>query len=252
MLVFAWFQVDANGRVSLPSGNKKTMEMIGQRLFTGRVAVAQAALTFAETLFATTRAFADGKACWTPSPSRRPPLSKVPQIGAIFTRSQQQLGELSKFMKAIEAELSACLRADTIPPLALQQAIAVGKVKAVEGSIELCFALKQEVGSYALMAGTGFEQLDFLQCCKFAEGDSRILMQKMARDIVRSGAANASEAAALKTLQAAVGQAAKGNGGDKAAAWDACWQQVYQLAEAHMQAILAKHGVKTQQLSARL
>ena len=24
--------------------------------------------------------------------------------------------------------------------------------------------------------------MDFLQCCKFAEGDSRILMQKMARD----------------------------------------------------------------------
>jgi acyl-CoA oxidase len=66
------------------------------------------------------------------------------------------------------------------------QAIAVGKVRAVEGAITLCFALKQEVGSYALMAGSGFEQLDFLQCCKFAEGDSRILMQKMARDIVRS------------------------------------------------------------------
>jgi hypothetical protein len=32
------------------------------------------------------------------------------------------------------------------------------------------------------MANTGFDQSDFLQCCKFAEGDSRILMQKMARD----------------------------------------------------------------------
>lgn len=32
------------------------------------------------------------------------------------------------------------------------------------------------------MAGSGFEQMDFLQCCKFAEGDSRILMLKMARD----------------------------------------------------------------------
>lgn len=27
---------------------------------------------------------------------------------------------------------------------------------------------------------------DFLQCCKFVEGDSRILMQKMVRDIVGS------------------------------------------------------------------
>ena len=27
------------------------------------------------------------------------------------------------------------------------------------------------------MAGSGFERSDYLQCCKFAEGDSRILMQ---------------------------------------------------------------------------
>ncbi|CAE7373404.1 unnamed protein product [Symbiodinium sp. CCMP2592] len=44
----------------------------------------------------------------------------------------------------------------------------------------------QELGSYALMGaglgGTGFEKLDYLQCCKFAEGDSRILMQKLTRD----------------------------------------------------------------------
>jgi acyl-CoA oxidase len=36
------------------------------------------------------------------------------------------------------------------------------------------------------MAGTGFEHTDFLQCCKFAEGDSRILMMKVARDRVRA------------------------------------------------------------------
>jgi acyl-CoA oxidase len=55
-------------------------------------------------------------------------------------------------------------------------------VKAVEESIEIAHRLQNEVGSYALMAGTGFDQKDFLTCCKFAEGDSRILMQKMSRD----------------------------------------------------------------------
>ena len=45
-----------------------------------------------------------------------------------------------------------------------------------------CMYVFVQVGSYALMAGSGFEQSDFLQCCKFAEGDSRILMLKMARD----------------------------------------------------------------------
>merc|ERR1712039_668572 len=85
-------------------------------------------------------------------------------------------------MERCEAKLNTCLRNDTIPPAELVQAIAVAKVKAVETSIDLCFRLKQEVGSYALMGDTGFEQTDFLQCLKFAEGDSRILMLKMARD----------------------------------------------------------------------
>tara|TARA_B110001469_G_scaffold115039_1_gene119374 strand:+ start:248 stop:472 length:225 start_codon:yes stop_codon:yes gene_type:complete len=72
----------------------------------------------------------------------------------------------------------------------------------VETSIDLCWRLKQEVrshalsgpnpnpnpnpnpdqvGSYALMGSSGFKHLDFLNCCKFAEGDSRVLMQKMVR-----------------------------------------------------------------------
>ena len=56
----------------------------------------------------------------------------------------------------------------------------------METSIDLCWRLKQEVGSYALMGSSGFKHLDFLNCCKFAEGDSRILMQKMARDRLRA------------------------------------------------------------------
>ena len=40
------------------------------------------------------------------------------------------------------------------------------QVRCIETSIELCHRLKQEVGSFALMAGTGFERLDYLQCCK--------------------------------------------------------------------------------------
>jgi len=44
------------------------------------------------------------------------------------------------------------------------------------------FFFHEQVGSYALMHGTGFELMDMLLCCKFAEGDSRILQLKLARD----------------------------------------------------------------------
>ena len=39
------------------------------------------------------------------------------------------------------------------------------QVRCIETCIELCHRLKQEVGSYALMGGTGFERMDYLQVC---------------------------------------------------------------------------------------
>jgi acyl-CoA oxidase len=51
---------------------------------------------------------------------------------------------------ACEKELSNTLRTGTLPSLALVEAIAVAKVKAVEESIALVHLLKNhEVGSYA-------------------------------------------------------------------------------------------------------
>ena len=59
----------------------RTMDMIGQRLFTGRVAVAQAALTFTRKLFANTKAYSDGKRC-TMRGEERNALSDVPQVSS--------------------------------------------------------------------------------------------------------------------------------------------------------------------------
>ena len=128
---------------------------------------------------------------------------------------------------------------------AATRAIAVAKIRTVETCVELCHRLKQEVGSYALMAGTGFEHTDFLQCCKFAEGDSRILSQKLARDAFGEWQRNErsfgnkrpppgwspEEARACARVAAAV-QSAKGRGASKVQAWDAAWRDVYALADA--------------------
>ena len=158
----------------------RTMDMIGQRLFTGRVAVAQAALTFARKLFDSTRAYSDNKMCAMRGTT--PALSDVPQLRALYDEADARFARAEAFASACEAELCAALAADAPPPPAATRAIAVAKIRTVETCVELCHRLKQEVGSYALMAGTGFEHTDFLQCCKFAEGDSRILSQKLARD----------------------------------------------------------------------
>lgn len=203
------------------------MDMIGQRLYTGRTVIAGSTLIFARTLYKTAKEYSDKKRCWHPKDIIS--LSDVPQLSSLYANADAQMCRVEALQVSVERQLAECLRSDKIPNNELVEMIACLKVKAIETSIALCFRLKQELGSYALMAGTGFEKMDYLQCCKFAEGDSRILMQKMARDhlglFAKKGLAGSErEAAALKDL----GMKLKSGG---ASGWNDNWQAVYGLAE---------------------
>ena len=225
--------IDEDGHYFQKIKGIRTMEMIGQRLFSGRVAVAQAALEFRRKLFDMTKEYSDNKKCW--SPGGNPVLSDIPQLKSLYQEAEEKGDELDRFVKICEEKLNSCLQEDILPTTELTEAIAVAKIRAVEESIELCFRLKQEVGSYALMSGAGFEQMDFLQCCKFAEGDSRILMLKMSRDRLRSYQKNGpsgdeDEDALCLDILTNVEQHVKTNGGDKQAAFDAEWEKFYKLA----------------------
>jgi acyl-CoA oxidase len=227
-----------NGEYVVKQKGTRTMDMIGQRLYTGRVAVAQAALTFSRRLFADARAYSDAKMCVMRGD--RPALTDVPQLRALYDEAEARLTRLDAFVAAREGELCECLVERRIPPEALTRAVAVCKIRAVETSVELCHRLKQEVGSYALMDGTGFQHCDFLQCCKFAEGDSRILSQKLARDAFAAFAKNKgnppgewsrAELDACARVLAAT-RNASGRGASKTEAWDEAWRDVYDLADA--------------------
>jgi len=88
------------------------------------------------------------------------------------------------------------------------------------------------------MGTSGFVHLDFLNCCKFAEGDSRILMQKMTRDRLRSFAKEPAGDGEEARLCAKLAKAMAAAGSDKARQadiWDEEWLDVYALAEAIMQ-----------------
>ena len=219
--------------------------MIGQRLFTGRVAVAQAAMAFRQGLFDKTKAFTDQKQCWAPKGELV--LSGIPQLKALYKEAEAEADQLNAFVAECERRLCECLRNDKLPSIELVEAIACAKVKCVERSIQSCHRLQNEVGSYALMANTGFENIDFLTCCKFAEGDSRILMQKMSRDRMKRFQTKPemelvppdgvdpndwdAEHRACTVLQEKMLKVAAEEGLDKHAAWDHCWVEVYDLAE---------------------
>jgi hypothetical protein len=143
------------------------LEVIGQRLLTGRLCIAQAALVFARTLFARTAAYAREKPVWAPVGAPR--LIDMPQLRAVFARADAGLGEIERFVgvsaqrrlptaeqfvgvgprwrpggrtgelryargggggggwQVVERQLCACLRDATIPDDALVEAIAVSE-----------------------------------------------------------------------------------------------------------------------------
>jgi len=256
-LLNGYAYVDEAGTYSLRTTSIKPFEMIGQRLYTGRVAVAQAALAYRRELFRVTKEYADAKPIWSPTAGAptcqtagQAHLSSIPQLRALFAEADDTAADLERFVSICESRLTPLLRSGAVPDEELAHAIATAKVKAVEASIDLCWRLKQEVGSYALMGSSGFAHLDFLNCCKFAEGDSRVLMLKMARDRMRRYASetkSGEKAVAGEErefeLCGALGKALSSAKGDKAVQarlWDANWRTVYALAEAVMERTIDK------------
>ena len=104
------------------------------------------------------------------------------------------------------------------------------------------------------MADSGHGNMDFLQACKFAEGDSRILMQKMARDRLKEfGSIGSSSDGDFsddeKRLCTQLGQSmakALKAGTAKQEAWDKEWKTVYALADAVIERV---HQAGTDSLS---
>merc|ERR1719305_1723158 len=236
-LLDAHCAVSADGTYARTTEGIAPFEMIGQRLYTGRVAVAQAALAFRRQVFEVTEAYAKQKPIPDVAGRKGRVLADIPQLRALFEDAAKRADALEAFVGTCEDKLAPLLKTGAVPDADLALAIATAKVRAVEDSIDACWQLKQEVGSYALMGDSGFKHLDFLNCCKFAEGDSRVLAQKMARDYMRVFAKNGDDGTAASRLAADLAKALAPAGGDKVATadlWDEHFEKVYLLADAVM------------------
>jgi acyl-CoA oxidase len=176
-------EVTPDGAYRQIGQEKMRIEVIGQRLLTGRLAIAESALVSVRQLFLKAKKYADNKPVNSATGPR--PLSGLPHLHKLFCDADDELTRLETFSSSVEARLCACLRSRTIPDANLVEAISVTKIRNIEMATHFEHQLEQELGSYALMAESGFIYKDMLLCCKFAEGDSRILLQKVARDELR-------------------------------------------------------------------
>ena len=159
-------EIDDNGNYRVVGDEKMRIEVIGQRLLTGRQCIAEAAILSARVLHMKTEAYAKKKVC--NGLAGETSLASMPQLRSVFEESYRQLDEMIGFTSAVEERLAECLRSGEIPDEELVDAISVCKIRCIDIAIQRVHALRMEVGSYALMRDTGFELVDMFLCCKFA------------------------------------------------------------------------------------
>jgi len=241
---------DSDWRYETRVGIKRMgIEVIGQRLLTGRLVISQMTVDSALILLNNVRTYAQGRKVWTPVQGADKNLATVPHIADMMERLEASLLEQRRFSDAVELKLHPYLKKDTLPPAELGEAIGIAKIRAVGAALRCVRELQAEVGSHALMAGpghSGFLFGDFLLVTKFAEGDSRILMQKMARDRLRQfqkggwssmlqlasiEAPRRAEAALCMKIGRAMNSAKPNDIKALMEAWDSQWRNVYGLAE---------------------
>jgi hypothetical protein len=104
-------------------------------------------------------------------------------VKQFINNSNKNFKKYSKFINYVKNKYCNCILQNKNPNDDLIESMLISKVICTNYAINQTFQLKKIIGSRALLEKNGFgKQLDILFCCLFAEGDNKILLQKIARD----------------------------------------------------------------------
>ena len=231
---------------------KMTIDVIGQRLLTGRLVIAAVQIRYVQRVLQLCRSYAEHRLLPPPpnlNPDSRKSLASLPHIRAIFMSCEKDLDKQDKFCSSVQSSLKPFLMQDTLVPSSLAESISVAKIRGVHVALRCCRLLQEELGSQALMAGDGhcgFMHADIILCAKFAEGDNRMLMQKLARDHLKQFQARGAvavldrfsmnpyiraEAALCMKIGGKLRAVASAGAQAIYEAWNESWEDIYALAD---------------------
>lgn len=121
-------QISDDNEYELLFQGVRPFDMIGQRLYTGRIAVSQAALEYRRQLFKQTKEYSDNKPLFSFSGNRV--LTDIPQLKSIYEENETKMNDIDAFVKACEVRLSESIKSGSPPSTELVEAIATCKVSA--------------------------------------------------------------------------------------------------------------------------
>mmetsp|Transcript_26433 Transcript_26433/g.47686 ORF Transcript_26433/g.47686 Transcript_26433/m.47686 type:complete len:621 (+) Transcript_26433:61-1923(+) len=160
--------------------------LVAQRLLSGRLCISDSAIAYLEGVLQATKDYTEKRFVWVDK-ERKMPLAQLPYMAKVLRSVEVGLNVHKAFLLLLQMEFAEAVEGGRELPRQLVTKIAAAKVEAVEFAIKSLALLRRDVGSYSLMACSPFgAKNDVLLCCRFAEGDSRVLQQMLTRDLVRA------------------------------------------------------------------
>jgi len=155
---------------------------LAQRLLSGRVAIPSSMVSGLGWVIDESTNYCKQREVFV-SRRRKRKLWELDYMRNAFTKFHEIRCVFEAYMNVIEKiDTSKCTEKEV-------DLIAVGKVACVGFCIRCKDEMRTLLGSYSLQAEYTYGGGDIFLCAKFAEGDSRILQQKMIRDLVFSRSA---------------------------------------------------------------
>mmetsp|Transcript_121268 Transcript_121268/g.258835 ORF Transcript_121268/g.258835 Transcript_121268/m.258835 type:complete len:629 (-) Transcript_121268:75-1961(-) len=160
--------------------------VIAQRLLSGRLCISDSAVAYFEGVLDATEKYTEQRLVWIDR-ERRLPLAELPYMANVLRRIRGCANVYKTFLLLLQKRFASAMRDSGEPSRELVTLVAAAKVEAVEFAINSLALLRRNVGAFGLMADSPFGcNNDILLCCRFAEGDSRILQQMITRDLLRA------------------------------------------------------------------
>ena len=157
---------------------------VAQRLLSGRICIAGAALSVVKSVSEETRNYAEKRNIPTGKDSHLS-LAELPVMRDLLSSIESRHSQLSKFLSILELKYLNNVEIDSN----LVHLIACAKIECIRFGLSSYFALKMRVGAFAVLEKSPFGSIQnhetSLYCQRFAEGDCAVLEQKMARDCVK-------------------------------------------------------------------
>jgi len=193
-LLSKFSRVDESGKyeLSLPSGNKRMLDLLLTRLLTGRVCLSEYTVGVARSILRTSFEYASNRELWQGSKQKESNIPKDTMIDKslvfnMFVDYSESLAIVAHFIASTREKVGECIRLSAFPTNVVE-AVCICKFVGTSFGVDSVSVLRKIMGSRALLKESRLGPSSFVcNATCAAEGDNTIMELKIVGDIFKGG-----------------------------------------------------------------